>query len=253
MEILVGCSGYSYSGWRGKFYPSDLPRYRFIEYYEQHFPAVELNFTFYKLDNARKTIRDIIRRTSRLKLAVKLNRVFTHRRNYTEKDVSQFMDAVEPALESNRLPAVLAQFPSTFVKSDENMDYLHRLADELNGLKIAVEFRSDSWLDEETLNRVVEKDNLAIVNVDAPPIEGLFVGPWKTFGSFNYVRLHGRNKEGWEDYKTRYLYDYSDEELQEIARKIKNLEPLTTLVFFNNTPQGNAPKNALRLMELLNQ
>ncbi len=251
MEILVGCSGYSYRGWRGVFYPPDLPRYRFIEYYEEHFPAVELNFTFYNLDRARRTIRDMVRKTNKLKMAVKLNRVFTHSRKYSRRDVEQFLHAVEPAIESNRLLAVLAQFPATFVRSEKNVDYIHGLADELGELSIAIEFRSDSWMDENTLNLVVEKENLTIVNVDAPPVEGLFVGPWKTYGSFNYVRLHGRNMEGWKNYRTRYLYDYTDEELKEIASRIKNLKPLTTLVFFNNTPGGNAPRNAQRLMELL--
>ena len=251
MEILVGCSGYSYRGWRGKFYPQDLPRYRFIEYYEEHFPAVELNFTFYKMENARTTIRNIVRRTKRLIIVAKLHRNFTHRRKYGKEDVDTFLKSIEPALEAGRFGAILAQFPSTFERTTENIEFIENLRKDLTSLPLSIEFRSNTWLDEETLSRIGSMGGISIVNVDAPPIEGLFIGPWKTYGDFNYVRLHGRNREGWSSYRTRYNYDYSREELEEIARQIKNLKELKTFVFFNNTPY--APMNARTLMEILSQ
>lgn len=251
MEVMVGCSGYSYRGWRGKFYPPDLPRYRFIEFYEEHFPIVELNFTFYRMDNARKTLQNILRRTSRLRLSIKLNRVFTHAGNYSTADVDNFIRVVDPVLQSGRFIGILAQFPPSFERKEESIRHILRLLKDFHDIRMALEFRSSSWMDEETLRALADRGNIAIVNVDGPPVEGLFLGPWKTFGPFNYVRLHGRNTKGWKDYRTRYLYDYSDEELMEIARRIRVLRSLETFVFFNNTPEGNAPINALRLMELL--
>jgi uncharacterized protein YecE (DUF72 family) len=45
----IGCSGWSYSAWRGRFYPEELPARRWFEHYAATFDAVELNNTFYRL------------------------------------------------------------------------------------------------------------------------------------------------------------------------------------------------------------
>jgi len=46
MKFLVGTSGYSYKEWKGHFYPEKLPDRKMLEYYAQHFSAVEINSTF---------------------------------------------------------------------------------------------------------------------------------------------------------------------------------------------------------------
>ena len=46
-EILIGTSGYSFKDWVGPFYPPDLRPVDFLPYYVQHFPALELNTTYY--------------------------------------------------------------------------------------------------------------------------------------------------------------------------------------------------------------
>ncbi len=44
----IGTSGFAYDDWRGRFYPPDLPRRRWLEFYQQEFPVVELNVSFYR-------------------------------------------------------------------------------------------------------------------------------------------------------------------------------------------------------------
>jgi uncharacterized protein YecE (DUF72 family) len=44
---LVGTSGFSYDGWRGVFYPPELARKGWLEFYQREFSVVELNVTFY--------------------------------------------------------------------------------------------------------------------------------------------------------------------------------------------------------------
>ena len=45
---LVGTSGTWYDGWRGVLYPPELPRKRWLEFYQCEFSVVELNVTFYR-------------------------------------------------------------------------------------------------------------------------------------------------------------------------------------------------------------
>ena len=74
------------------------------------------------------------------------------------------------------------------------------------------------------------------------------------------VRLHGRNTSGWvntsgdskEWRKVRYLYDYSDAELEEIMQAVQQLEQMSEKVYiiFNNNSGGHAVENAKRFERL---
>src|SRR5438132_8993267 len=52
MDLHVGTSGYSYPPWRGKFYPKKMPKEQMLAFYAEHFRAVEINNTFYRLPTA---------------------------------------------------------------------------------------------------------------------------------------------------------------------------------------------------------
>ena len=45
-EILIGTSGYDHPELKGSFYPIDLPRKDFLEFYSTKFNALELNSSF---------------------------------------------------------------------------------------------------------------------------------------------------------------------------------------------------------------
>jgi uncharacterized protein YecE (DUF72 family) len=49
-----------------------------------------------------------------------------------------------------------------------------------------------------------------------------------------------------------YNYHYSKDELISWAEKIKNLEYENSFIYFNNDYNAYAPKNALELINLLN-
>src|SRR5438552_19044065 len=46
--VRVGCSGWSYPHWRGRFYPEKLPAREHFAFYARHFDTVELNNSFYR-------------------------------------------------------------------------------------------------------------------------------------------------------------------------------------------------------------
>ena len=49
MEIKIGCTGWSYQGWSGTFYPKNLKSSEWLKYYSQIFSITEINSTFYKI------------------------------------------------------------------------------------------------------------------------------------------------------------------------------------------------------------
>ena len=51
--IRVGTSGYNYPEWRGSFYPEKFPTKQMLPYYAERFSTVEINYTFYRMPNAK--------------------------------------------------------------------------------------------------------------------------------------------------------------------------------------------------------
>jgi uncharacterized protein YecE (DUF72 family) len=100
------------------------------------------------------------------------------------------------------------------------------------------------------------------VLVDAPNEKHFTVMPSDlnvvTQPGMAYLRLHGRNAQAYLRGKTvaeRFYYDYSDEEVDQIAERAKKLaaEAKTVHVIFNNNALDFAPHAALRLRKALGQ
>jgi len=253
VDILIGCSGYSYEDWKGVFYPPDIKKRDMLRYYEKKFPIVEINATYYTF-LGEKSFRSMLEKTRHLLFSVKLHSVFTHRREYSEEERTRFLSSLRPLVEKGRLKALLIQFPYSFRYSPKNMDYMKRLREDFQPIPAAIEFRNNGWKRDEVFRAVDEMENTALVSVDAPALPGLFRGPWESIGDFDYIRLHGRNREKWYNHREsweRYDYEYSEEELHEIAQGIKSMKNREKIIFFNNHYRGKGPRNALELMKIL--
>ena len=57
MNIKIGCTGWSYQGWSGTFYPKNLKSSDWLKYYSQIFDITEINSTFYKIPSQEMTRR----------------------------------------------------------------------------------------------------------------------------------------------------------------------------------------------------
>ena len=53
MNLRVGTSGYNFPEWKGTFYPAKMPEAKMLEYYAQRLSTVEINYTFYRMPNAK--------------------------------------------------------------------------------------------------------------------------------------------------------------------------------------------------------
>lgn len=252
-NIRVGCSGFSYRDWRGVFYPTHLSADELLPYYERFFDLLELNFSFYKLPDIGQ-ISSLVERTTKVRFSIKATSIFTHHRNYSRGELEAFKTSLRPLIEGRRFVCVLFQFPQSFRWDSGGREYLRKLSEDFYGIERVIEPRSRTFMRDEVFIEL-EMMGFSIANVDAPKLKGLFVGPWKKVGALNYVRLHGRNADKWYEGETsfsRYDYLYSEEEIEEISRKLKRaFGEEEVYVFFNNHYRAKAVLNALMLKNAL--
>jgi uncharacterized protein YecE (DUF72 family) len=252
-KTTVGTSGYSFPDWVGTFYPEGTPRERMFECYAQHFSAVELNFTYYRMPTA-STIDSLTRKSPEgFSFWVKANQQTTHEQNRTV--AAEFLDNLAPMSEAGKLGGILLQFPQSFHRTRESRQYLAAALSDLSGPSLAVEFRHQSWADP-AVEAGLRARNVTLVIPDVPAVPGLYhISPRLTTRT-GYLRLHSRNAQKWfAGMAERYDYDYPNAELTDIARQWAALdESLDRLnVFFNNCHRGQAAQNAQSFQKILQQ
>jgi len=258
-RLYTGTSGYSYGEWVDSgFYPDGTHSSNMLDYYIKAFPTVELNYTWYQMPKAQAMQRLCEKAPEHFSFAAKLTRTLTHevQKDLWQKEALAFRQGMEPLVRAKKLLCILVQLPPYFERSMDFRNYLAALLDELSGLPLAVEFRHDSWVNDKAFSEL-ERRRITLVNVDEPDLPGLFPRlSMVTNPDLFYVRFHGRNDKGWRSgsMQKQFDYDYADPELKEWAERIKTeLMPEAAAggIFFNNHVRGQAPKNALRLMDLL--
>jgi uncharacterized protein YecE (DUF72 family) len=275
MTILVGCSGWSYNDWVGRFYPIGLAKKKgdWFSYYAQFFNTVEINSTFYR-PSGDLQVQSWIKKARDLKAfeySLKVPQLVTHKalvEEILERAIywaaSFEKTCVKPLAESNLLGGVLFQLSPFFKNEGSALAMLNGVLDAVSCEKYnyAMEFRHRSWLNESRTEidsealEVLRERNVANVLIDGP---GLHVGTEQT-ADHAYVRFHGRNYDIWYrnekegDHRLdRYDYLYKEEQLEPWVPRIKEAE-LTAAkvrVYFNNHARSKSVRNAFLLMDML--
>jgi len=260
-RLWVGTSGYSYAEWADAgFYPPGTKSGNMLPFYAQNFPITELNFTWYQMPKARTLERMHRQAPADFRFAAKLTRTLTHEIDPGQwrGQAAQYRDGIAPLIQARKLAAILLQFPPSFVRAPQNRRYLAALLDELDGLPLAVEFRHASWATDRVFAEL-ERRRTTLVTVDEPDLPGLFPRlDIVTNPGLFYIRFHGRNTKGWRsgNMQKQFDYDYGDDELRRwanirIAEMIRHAS--SGVIFFNNHVRAQAPRNAVRLINLLIQ
>ncbi len=258
-RLWVGTSGYSYAEWTDAgFYPPGTKSGNMLPFYARNFPITELNFTWYQMPKAHALERMHQQAPAHFRFAAKLTRTLTHEIDPDQwrGQAARYRDGVAPLLQARRLVAVLLQFPPSFVRAPQNRRYLANLLDELGGLPLAVEFRHASWATDRVFAEL-ERRRTALVAVDEPDLPGLFPRlDIVTNPALFYIRFHGRNAKGWRsgNMQKQFDYDYGDGELRKWTdvRITKMAQHAAAgVIFFNNHVRAQAPRNAVRLIQLL--
>jgi len=235
----IGTSGWTYAHWQGAFYPADLSKSRWFEYYLERFPTVEVNATFYHTFKDGTYHNWYTRTSPGFQFVLKAPRWITHRKFLLDvtEDIQKFCGSA--SLLEGKLGMILLQ-----VAPDTPYD-LERLRLALSAFvdprKVAVEFRHSEWLNEDTFE-LLKSLGATFCSADSP---GCSLSERLTSGTA-YLRLHGRTH--W------YSHNYSEAELHEIAnlaRRLVGQGAQRVFIFFNNDFEAHAPYNALALRALL--
>lgn len=234
--VFIGTSGWSYEHWKGVFYPEDLAKQKWLEYYCQHFKTVELNASFYHLpkrvtfENWRKRVgKDFV-------FSVKGSRFITHvkKLNNCQEPLERFFERVEGIEGKEGKEVILWQLPPGLKVNVERLKGFIGLLPKSR--RYAFEFRSSTWLTVKVFD-LLRQHNAAVVFQDFEywPITD------KITADFVYIRLHGK--------KELYASCYTKEELANWGEKINNWlkKGLDVYCYFNNDMRAYAVKNAKEL------
>ncbi len=251
-KLYIGTSGYVYPHWeKGVFYPPNLPKTEQLRYCAQHFNTVELNYPFYRLPSVKSFSRWAESVPEGFVFSVKVSRYITHIKRLHNIKTAWNVFLKRALRLKEKLGPFLFQFPPSFRATEENIQrlenflrYFHKTFHNKRTigalLKMAVEFRDETWR-QEKIYKLLRECNAAWVVADSPDYPKAEV----VTADFVYIRMHGG--------KVLYGSNYLKKELRELAEIINRWldKKLNVYVYFNNDAAGYAPKNAKKLLKLV--
>jgi uncharacterized protein YecE (DUF72 family) len=232
----LGTSGWSYPGWKGKFYPAALPSSEWLSFYAEHFTTVEINMTFYRFPKP-ETLRGWIERTpAHFTFTLKANRQITHLKKLRQvKNEVRYFYILADSLR-DKLACILFQLPPSITLDLELLqEFLQTLS---TAHKNVIEFRHESWYDDRVYE-LLRTHQVTFCTVSSAQVPKTSVET----SAVAYFRFHGLTGG--------YRHDYSEDELREWAETIKNVRAGECYAYFNNDYQAHAVGNCRKLGELL--
>lgn len=269
MAIEIGLAGW---GDHDSLYLSAPKSKDKLRMYARHFPLVEVDSSFYAIQPPERMAKWADDTPDGFGFIVKAYQEMTgHQRGqpyYKEADemYSAFRESLAPLIERGKLRAALFQYPPWFNCTRDAVNLLRETKRRMDGIPCALEFRHQSWFQPEFLEKTLAfmREEGWIHSVCDEPQAGegsIPAVPEATDPEYTIVRFHGRNGTGWNngggaDWRAvRYLYRYSEEELEGWRRRLEELETQskTVGIVFNNNSGGDAADNAKLLMAMLGQ
>jgi len=276
----------------GRFYPPDAttPERR-LRHYASCFSLVEVDASYYRLPDPATAWRWAQRTPDDFIFNVKAFRLFTGhatpldafpadiRRALPASDKAaryyrdvpadlrdelwrRFALAVEPLRMAGKLGALHFQFPPWVRRDPRSIAHVEQCARQAEEHTMAIEFRDASWFAGDAAAHTLAWERelgAAHVVVDSPVgVPNTAPAVWETtHPELAVVRLHGRNAEAWnartQASSGRFMYEYSPEELEELARRIARLSRTIsqTHVVLNTNYEDQGMRNAANLKSTL--
>jgi uncharacterized protein YecE (DUF72 family) len=290
-KVLVGTSSWADPGFVKEWYPPKMAARERLPWYAQRFEYVELNSSFYAVPD-RNTVHKWVKETpDGFVFDVKVHRLLSRHSAQIEslppelREQAQttgrgrvqltpeleialarrLVDETAPLAEAGKLGSYLLQLTPAFSPGRHSLGELDGLVAALKPYRVAIELRNRNWVSDrnrdETLSWFADAD-VVFVDVDAPPDDHFSIMPSGldvvTSDSLAYLRLHGRNGDGYLKGKSvaeRFGWRYDDEELEEVAERVAGLAERAgeVHVAFNNNRGDDAPTAAQRFRALLGQ
>ena len=234
----IGCSGFYYKDWRGKFYPEGLAQKNWFEYYCSHFNTIELNVTFYRFPKLsfaegwyRKSPKDFT-------FSVKAPRAITHYKKFTDTErlIGDFYEVIHTGLKE-KLGCVLFQLPPKYDYSEEKLEKIINSLD--TSFQNVLEFRHQSWWQEKVYEEL-SGHNITFCGMSHPSLPDTVVKNTPVL----YYRMHGKSE--------LYRSLYSPAELKKLSDDIKRSRKVKeAYIYFNNDIDAAAINNANQIIEFV--
>ena len=250
MEYYLGCSGWSYEGWKGPFYPNDLDNRYWLLYYSQIFDFVEIDSTFYKIPSKLMVNNWNKRTPDNFKFAVKFPKIITHdkRLKNVEKDIEHFYDAMERLYD--KIFVFLIQLPPS-LQIAEGLDLIKNLRYQLDpSFRYAIEVRHHTWFNEIFYN-VLKERNYCLVWSQ----QDILITPPILTTDFVYLRLIGDRSINERDFGKINKDRTNEMQLWiNILTNIKNDKKSVknAIISANNHYAGFGPMTAKLFSEMMN-
>ena len=277
----------------GRFYPSGTNSAEArLRFYASRFPLVEVDSSYYAMPSPSTAQLWAERTPNDFTLNVKAFRIFTGHQtspivlhkdiraalppsakaNLYYKDMApelrdelwrRFTLALQPLRAAGKLGLVHFQFPPWLVCNAAGRAHVAHCVERMAGHTLSVEFRHQSWFaDAQAEPTLAFERELGAVHtvVDGPQgFTNSVPAVWAaTHPAFALLRLHGRNTGTWNvkgatAASDRFNYDYSDDELGELAVSVRRLShgALKTHVVFNNNMEDQGQRNAATMARLI--
>ncbi|WP_017187156.1 DUF72 domain-containing protein [Alkalibacillus haloalkaliphilus] len=268
MTILIGLTGW---GDHVDIYDQEHTTRNKLESYAAHFPVVELDSAFYGIIDHSQYEKWSNQTPSNFSFVVKAYQAFTghDRQKYTRKEMKElfslYQKQISPLVKEGKLQNILFQFPPWFDVNQDNIRRLKFIREQFKDYPIAIEFRNRSWYDEHIKEHTLQylQDDRWIHTICDEPQAGkssVPIVPEVTNVEQSLIRFHGRNIYGWNNNgqdnwrEVRFLYNYSDQELEEWQNRIDLLKQKVKqmTILFNNNSGGHAYENAKRFQRMSN-
>ena len=231
MKVRAGTSGFSYTEWKGSFYPEDLSTDAMLGFYADHFGAVEINNTYYRMPKDSVLESWAAQVPEAFRFVLKANRRITHFKRLKGSAIEdmEYFWSQAVTLE-DRLGPVLVQLPPNFKKDVERLQAF--LADIPGGVRPALEFRHSSWLDDEVYD-VLRQRNAALVIAQTEEAET----PLVPTADWGYLRLR--------------KVEYGAGEVEAWAERVGAQAWDEAYVFFKHEDEGTGPRLATHFMDVM--
>ncbi|HVS28656.1 MAG TPA: DUF72 domain-containing protein [Solirubrobacteraceae bacterium] len=289
-RIVIGTCSWADAGFVADWYPKGLPAAQRLPFYAERFEGVEINSSFYAVPERAQAQHWAQVTPAGFSFDVKLHRLLsrhaaaldslppelrdearTNERGRVQLTpelergvLDRVIEAVAPLERAGKLRALLLQLSPAFSPRRHELAELDPLIERLAPRRVAIELRNRDWVGEErvraTLDHLADR-GAVFVCVDAPPGDHHTLMPpidAVTRDDLAYVRAHGRNTDGYlrgRSVAERFGWVYSDDELNELAGRVRNLAADTeeVRVMFNNNRSNDAPLAARRMREIFGQ
>jgi uncharacterized protein YecE (DUF72 family) len=239
--VRIGCSGWNYSDWRGRFYPADLPVRSWLAFYATRFDTVELNTTFYRLPNPATVERWREVAPDGFLFAWKFGAFGTHRMKLRDAPSWMPNHLDRAARLGPTLGPTLVQLPPRWKRDVGRLEEF--LATAPRSMRWALELREPTWIDDHVFD-ALSRHGWALCIHDL-----LDEHPFVLTTDWTYIRFHGPRAT-----TQRYRGRYGPKRLSPWADRLAELNEQNTdcFAYFNNDYEAYAVRDAVWLRDAVN-